>query len=172
MWSHNPRPLNALYLPQFLSHLSLKTSHTPTFKPTACYLARRRPPCCDIIRGATIGFRRRWRGGASEKCRGCRGTVETAKGRGGWKKSGREAKSHIWHHHGGSLEKQLCRNIAVSQRAWIMFKLFQSEVKDFFFLKNAKKDVKLSRGLSLQNGRRLWYPLCRLHMAHIPFSVQ
>lgn len=33
---HNIRHLNALYLPQFLSHLSLKTSHTPTFKPTAC----------------------------------------------------------------------------------------------------------------------------------------
>lgn len=33
---HNTRHLNALYLPQFLSHLSLKTSHTPTFKPTAC----------------------------------------------------------------------------------------------------------------------------------------
>ena len=33
---NNTRHLNALYLPQFLSHLSLKTSHTPTFKPTAC----------------------------------------------------------------------------------------------------------------------------------------
>lgn len=32
---HNTRHLNALYLPQFLSHLSLQTSHTPTFKPTA-----------------------------------------------------------------------------------------------------------------------------------------
>lgn len=36
---HNTRHLNALYLPQFLSHLSLKTSHTPTFKPTACCLS-------------------------------------------------------------------------------------------------------------------------------------
>lgn len=33
---HNIRHLNALNLPQFLSHLSLKTSHTPTFKPPAC----------------------------------------------------------------------------------------------------------------------------------------
>lgn len=45
---HNTRHLNALYLPQFLSHSSLKTSHTPTFKPTAGH----RPPCCDVtIRG-------------------------------------------------------------------------------------------------------------------------
>lgn len=37
------RHLNALNLSQFLSRLTLKTSYTPTFKPTASAQSRRRP---------------------------------------------------------------------------------------------------------------------------------
>lgn len=126
---HNARHLNALYLPQFLSHLSLKTSHTPTFKPTACCSAQRRLPCCDIIwwyncRAEEMGggsqweiprLRRaqyrhflvnKWANGVRWRKGGVYQHVLDKHWGEEWKESSRRrrkgAKSHIWRHHGGS----------------------------------------------------------------------
>lgn len=136
---HNTRHLNALYLPQFLGHLSLKTSHTPTFKPTARCWARCGPlplwshvvqllssswgdnggvrPLAKWSRlrhsPATLwamiqALRKAWGKGATgvgSARRALRGggPCDTKQSR------RRKANSHIWRHHGGSLEEQLAR---------------------------------------------------------------
>lgn len=115
------RHLNALNLPQFLSRLSPKTSHTPTFKPTASARSRRRPLLLWSFDVGSCSIRG-WRGlrvSKSWHSQGCFSAVNEGWGKENkgdgqcwtsteWKSSRRRtADSHIWQHYGGSLEKQL-----------------------------------------------------------------
>lgn len=128
----NTRHLNALYLPQFLSHLSLKTSHTPTFKPTVCCSAPCRPlllwyhwtvssrgvdggvePLYSVKVGppsrqfSGLRVRAEVRGERGRQCQLCWTSIEGRRALQLRKSRRRKVNGHIWRYHGGSLENQL-----------------------------------------------------------------